>query len=205
MRCLFKVGAVMACVAAVGLWTTQVSAAIVYTVDATSSSVSAHNSGDGLLIETSIVVPNGYGFLLNGVGDTHTFDFFRIWTDETWVNADDTVPKPISATLAFSQPPSDGTVAGETVGLSVFSGFYQAGQVTWTAPTLVNVPGGYQYQITLSDEVFNEGLFWLGLGHKGATVTATIEQIAVPLPAAAWAGITLLAMCAAGKLRRRTA
>lgn len=204
MRYFFRGAMLVACVAALSMWATHASAAVVYVVDATSSSVTAHSSGDGLLIETSIIVADGYNFMLNGVGDTHTFDFFRIWTDETWVNADDTTPKPISATLAFSQPPSDGTVSGQTVGISVFAGYYQAGQVTWSGSALVNAPDGYQYQITLSDETFDEGLLWLGLGKCGGTVTATIEQIVVPLPAAAWAGLTVLCLLGAGRVRRRS-
>ncbi|MCC7147452.1 MAG: hypothetical protein IT443_13490 [Phycisphaeraceae bacterium] len=180
-------------------------AGTVYQVDKANSSVSAHNSGDGLLINTSIIVPNGYSFVLNNVGDTHTFNFFKIWTTEDWVNdGEDTVAKPIFATLAFSQPLSSGTVNGDTVGVTVgMGGFYQAGKVTWNGPVYVDTASG-KYKITLSDEVFNEGKFWTGPGKGKGIVEATIEQITIiPLPAAVWGGMALLSMLGAGKIIRR--
>lgn len=177
---------------------TSVQAATVYNVDVGNSSISAHTSGPGLLIGSSIIVPEGYSFSLDGVGDSHTFAFFRIWTNEDWVNVgEDTVAKPITATLAFSIPLASGTVDGSTVGLSVgVGGFYQAGKVTWNGPTIVDASSG-QFQISLSDEVFNEGAFWSGPGCRGATVQATVSQISVvPLPTAAASGLLVFGLAA---------
>jgi hypothetical protein len=179
-------------------------AATLYVVDAGASSVSAHGAGDGLLLGTNVLVADGYSFSLDFVGDTHTFNFFKVWTPESWVNeGEDTTAKPITATLAFSTPASAGTVSGESAGLNIFAGFYQAGQITWNGPTYVSAATG-DYKITLSDVTFGESFWWDGPSSKGAKVKATIEQISeagaggpqivVPLPAAVWGGLALMGM-----------
>lgn len=194
---MFRGRTVWVCLAVMSL-AASLQATTVYNVDVDHSSVSAHSSGPGLLIGTSIIVPDGYSFSLDNVGDSHTFGFFRIWTTEDWVNpGEDTVAKPITATLAFSIPLASGTVDGSTVGLRVgVGGYYQAGKVTWNGPTIVDCESG-QFQISLSDEVFNEGVLWGGLGCKGATVEATVSQISVvPVPTAAASGLLVLGLAA---------
>lgn len=197
------IGVVMAML---GLFTASAQGGTVYVVDAGASSATVHNSGNGLLLDAAIVVPDGLTFELNGVGDSETFTFLKVWSPEDWVNVgEDTEPKPISATLAFSSPASSGTVAGESVGLSTavfgIDGFYQAGQITWGGPVQVDVSTG-TYEIALNDVTFGESLFWLGLkgcGYVDATVTQLTvgggsgdPQIIVPLPTAVWSGLILI-------------
>ena len=119
----------------------------------------------------------GTNFILDD-GQSFTFSFFDIWTDETHVNPDDTVPQNITATLDFFVPSVDPSIGGNTVGTSIFYGIIQYGQVTWNGPAIVTIPGDRQFSVTLSDEHFNFGFFGLNEGEKyGATVEATVEQI----------------------------
>jgi hypothetical protein len=150
--------------------------ALSYTVSG--GSVSA-NSGDGLIINTSLALPQvPFSFSLDD-GQSETFAFFNIWTPETTVNADDRIARDISATLTFSDPLTNATVDGLTFGGSILFGLLQWGQVVWETPApQFTAPDGRIFKVTLSDEVFNLGLFGLNEGWcYGATVKATIKQI----------------------------
>ncbi len=214
------VGAVMVMV---GFLAASAQAGTVYIVNAGASSLTVHNAGDGLLLGAAVVVADGYSFDLSGVGDSATFTFAKVWTPETWVNlGEDTQPKAISATLAFTAPASAGTVTGESVGVSqdIFGieGFYQAGKITWGGPTYVDAPTG-QYKITLNDVTFGEGAFWTGLNpHDKAWICATVEQmsittgdpgngdpqIIVPLPTAIWSGLVLMGVVVGRRMIRKS-
>lgn len=157
-------------------------------------SVSAFNETPGNLgldISTSNIAAQPLNFNLN-VGQQTTIDLFRIWTDETSLNADDTNAKPISVLFSFSAPPPPfgGPVGGATDGNTVF--FASWGSVDWSGPVDVafGALGDGLLRITLSDETFNGGLglsFTPGSAH-GATVEATFELVRdatqVPEPAA---------------------
>ena len=66
------------------------------------------NQGDGLIVNTSLSLPST-PFTFNLIdGQSETFSFFKIWTEETTVNPDDEAGKSISATLYFSDPPYPG-------------------------------------------------------------------------------------------------
>jgi hypothetical protein len=149
-------------------------------------SVDAHDSGNGLLIETNLLNGGNLNFNLNSVGQSHTTNLFTIWTDETDVGWDDKTPRPITATFNFTSPVGTGSVGGSTVGQSVFYGIIQAGSVTWN-PATFNL-GNYVLSVVLSNEIFNLGFFGLHEGQKwGATVagTFTLTSVsAVPLPPA---------------------
>ncbi len=150
----------------------------------TGSTVTANTTDPGLIIGTSLSAGlPAVAFTLND-GQSSTFAFFNIWTDESSVNAgEDTVPKTISAYLDFAIPsPNSGTTTtGETYGVrSGLLGFYQNGQLTWDGPVMVTA-ADRTFEISLSDEVFNAGEFW-GLGCKGATVEATVTQRSSSVP-----------------------
>jgi hypothetical protein len=135
------------------------------------------NQDDGLIINTSLSLPSTpYTFYLSD-DQSNTFNFFKIWTDETTVNPDDKVSQSISATLYFTDPLTNATVNGLTVGGSILWGLTQWGEVTWTNPSPITVDGR-TFQVTLSNEVFNLGAFGLNEGlYYGATVEATVKQI----------------------------
>jgi hypothetical protein len=115
-------------------------------------------------------------------GQSFTFRFFDIWTDETTVNDDDTFARPISATLNFSVPDFYAEIGGDTVGIN-FLGIIQAGQVIWDDPAPTFTAGDRKFTIDLSNETFNLGLFGLSGGqHFGASVDATVTQVSSYAP-----------------------
>jgi len=143
---------------------------------------------------------SGLGFSLND-GDSITFPFFDIWTPEGSIQGDDLAHVPISATLNFSLPSIGANLSGVTFGGSII--LFQWGKVEWGAPVTVTA-GGREFEVSLSDEVFNFGFF--GLGKQGATVNATVRQISSRVPDG---GSTLLMLggalsLAAIALRSRT-
>lgn len=162
--------------------------------------VSAHTSGNGLLINTFAL--GGGSFTTPDIieGGTHSFNLFQIWTNEGEVNSDDLVAKPISVQFSFTAPPPPfgGTVNGDTFAVS---GIIESGKVTWDGPLTLNYPGGGDgaLRITLSNETFNSGLFGLheGSGH-GAKVTASFKNVSDPTPAPEPASLAVLGLGLAG-------
>ena len=121
----------------------------------------------------------GKSFSLND-GQSATFDFFKIWTDESAVNADDKEQKSFSASLNFSDPFSTASLGGITFGGTTWYGVDYA-KLTWNSgPAMVSV-NGLTYSVSLNDVIFNAGLN-LGLTgmNNGAMVQATVKQISVP-------------------------
>ena len=110
-------------------------------------------------------------------GQSTTFDFFKIWTDETSVNPDDTQKKSISASLNFTNPFSSAELGGVTFGGSTWYGV-ESGKLVWNSgPARVTI-GGLTYSVALSDVTFNTGILDLNEGAKyGAMVKATVKQI----------------------------
>lgn len=184
------------------------------------SSVRA-NSGEGLTIKTALS-PSlaSRSFRLND-GQSTSFRFFDIWTEEGRVDADDRTARSITATLRFSDPLSEANVDGNTMGVSL-KGILQFGLVTWNAPAVVSV-ADRKFKVNLTDAAFNWGLFGLNEGQRyGASIYATVTQlestvvtpppppppspVLTPLPSAAWGGLVLLGgIFAAHKIRRRIA
>jgi hypothetical protein len=176
-----------------------------------SYTVNVQSADPGLVLHWSPIAP-GLNFNLPTVGASADFDLFSLWTDEGSVEADDLVPKPISAVFSFTLPSIfGGAVNGETVGQSVFFGLFQDGRVTWNdgGDALLNFAGGGQLLAHLDDAVFNGGFLGLDEGvSDGANIHATFTLVksAVPEPAA-WAMMIMgMAMIGAGlRLRRRAA
>lgn len=168
--------------------------------------VTANSSDPGLVVQTSNSQPS-LNFNLN-VGDSTTFDLFDIWTDETYVNADDTVAKPISVAFSFTNPDLfGGNVDGSTVGQSVLFGLIQYGQLTWDNggnATLDFWGGGGKLGVHLDDVIFNKGFFGLKEGEShGGTVEATFTLSAIPEPATWLTMIAGFGMIGAAMRRRR--
>lgn len=171
-------------------------------------SVDANASDPGLVVG---VYPGAGTFSADlEVGESFTGKLFRIWTDETTVNADDRVATPISVSFGFTSPDIfGGVVTGETVGRS-FLGIIQHGELTWDAPLTLNFGAGGSGQVTLAlaDAMFNTGLFGLSDGKKwGADVygTLTYNVSPVPLPAALPLLLGGIALIGAVSRRRQTA
>jgi hypothetical protein len=139
------------------------------------SSVSGNLSYPDLVIKYTLVAGlKDVAFSLND-GQNYTFDFLKIWTDETDVSIwEDTAKKPITVSLDFSTPDESLYLYGDTYGIN---GFWRWGQVSWDGPVTLTLTDR-TFKVSLSDEQFNEGLFGLDEGEKyGAVVQATVKQI----------------------------
>jgi PEP-CTERM motif len=142
--------------------------------------IDAQSSDPGLVLYTQHVA--GTPTFELGLNDSATFDLFKIWTQETTVNADDRIAHNIQVDFTFDPPPSSGVVNGNTFGVTIL-GIVQFGMVVWNQPAVVNFgPGDSgQYTFALSNETFNEGFFGLDEGrHNGATVQATLTYTQEP-------------------------
>lgn len=138
------------------------------------SDLDVNDSDPGLVLQYSLAAPHG-SFTLDD-GQSETFAFAEIWTDETFVNADDLVSKSVSATIIFNPPLFDATIPGLSAGVT-FSGVIQAGVLLWNSPQTF-ILSDRTFQLELSNAVFNLGLFGLTSGEKcGAEVYATVTQL----------------------------
>lgn len=141
----------------------------------TGSSVTAHTSGPGLLVTTTLV-----GGLANVAftiddGQSSTFNFFRIAANESDVGADDTVPRSITAYLDFDAPDVTAEIGGDTFGRRVgFLGLTHQGRVEWDGPQLVSV-GDRTFSVSLNDATFGSG--FLGLSSDRGLIRATVTQV----------------------------
>jgi hypothetical protein len=139
----------------------------------TGSSVTANTSSDGLQIRTELVSGlSSQLFTLND-GQSYTFNFFRIWTDERTVDYDDKALRTITARLDFDVPDINAQVQGVTL-----SGIYMGcsgGGVLWNDPVTVAI-GTRVFTVNLSNAYFDLG-YNGALGDSPATITATIKQI----------------------------
>ena len=178
----------------------------------TGSSVTANTSvNDGLAIRTELASGlSSQLFTLND-GQSHTFNFFKIWTDETAVDADDWVPRTITARLDFESPDVTAQVQGITFSATLLG--HSGGGVLWNDALVWND----SVTVSLADRVFkvtlNDAYFDLaqgGLGNSPAIITATVKQIssggitAVP-DAGSTVALLGAALGAMAMLRRKTA
>lgn len=149
--------------------------------------VNLDDADPGLVVNSSDVADKPFSFDLSA-GESEIFTLFQIGTDESAVNGDDEVPRPISVDFSFTLPEVttgsvSGTTSGETEPDPLFgvSDFYQRGVLNWGSP-LELVFGALSdglLRISLSDTEFNEGAFW-GLGDHGADVIAKVEVVSEP-------------------------
>lgn len=171
--------------------------------------VTAHSSGDGLLIQTTKIADLSVPFDLEIGGPSKTFNtLFKIGADETTVNVeDDLAAMPINVTFSFAQPSLfNGSVDGTTAGQRILAGFIQNGRLDWDNNGIATFgfgKGGL-LQVALTDDViFSSGI--LGLSHKEAKVGATftlLQDSAVPEPAS-WAMLIAGFGMVGGAMRQR--
>lgn len=128
------------------------------------------------------------GFRLEdmAVGESRSFYFATIGTNENWINRDDIFPGQVNATIDFVEPNVSPAVGGLSVGFSGFFWFSQGWNLFWRDPVNVEADG-VDFDIELED-VGYMSWFWQGPdGTADVTATITLNSLeAVPVPAAAW-------------------
>lgn len=144
-----------------------------------SMNVDLHNSDPGLVLGWEQIQSTPVSFDLNNVGDHYSAELFKITTDETAVNPDDTVPYPITATFNFTDPSVTADDSGNTYGSTAFFGLINLANVTWNDPVYFDFGNTGQFSVNLSDETF----FLLnGCGSADICGTFTLTQADTPVP-----------------------
>lgn len=173
-----------------------------------------HNTSDpGLIINTKAINSN-FSFDLDQ-GQSTSVQLFKIFTNETSVNADDLASKVIDVEFAFTAPDAfgggvSGTTSGQTAPLLFLQGFFQDGVVTWAnnGNAVLDFGNGGELGVHLNDATFNSGgFFGLDGGKKfAATITADFTELkaasAVPEPAT-WATM-MVGLFGVGAVLRRS-
>jgi hypothetical protein len=191
MKKTILTGALLA-MAGVGLMAGSALATPVQFEMGSSSYIDVTDTDDGLIMWANVYnsVQN-QSFALN-VGESYTFLFSMLGTQEDWVNADDKDPQGITAYLDFDIPTnSNEDVDGHTVGYSsagwsfVPEGRIQGWTVTWEVPVSVVLSDGTAFDIVLNDTGFERG-WWQGpdgyCGNAYADVFAKVTLTSAPVP-----------------------
>jgi hypothetical protein len=133
-----------------------------------------NTSDPGLVLWSRDVLPDGYQFTLNTVGQSTTVNLFQIGTRETQLNWDDLVPETINVSFAFSSPPPpfDTEADGITGAFQWGSATNPFGYVVWDNPLLVAFGTTGLLGITLEHETFSLP----GSAYVSATFTLLSED-----------------------------
>jgi len=139
---------------------------------------------------------NGFRLEDMAVGESRSFYFATIGTNENWINLDDIFPGRVNATVDFVEPNVSPAVGGLSVGFSGIFWFSQGWNLFWRDPVNVEIDG-VDFDIELED-VGYMSWFWQGPdGTADVTATLTLNSLqAVPIPGAVWllgAGLVCLA------------
>jgi hypothetical protein len=149
---------------------------------------------------------NPFSFAIED-GQMKKFKIAKLWTDETWVNADDKVPQDIALNVNITSPFADsGRVEGTTKGKSIAFGLLQWGKLKWDDPLTFKDDEFGTLTVALSGGKFNKGLFGLCPGEcKGLNVHAKVSYHGQPAPVPLPASLVLLlsAVGAIGLFGRR--
>lgn len=141
-------------------------------------------------------------FELAAVGDSFSLDLFVVRTLQTAVAADDFVAQAFALVFDFGQGTATvtGTSYAETDGTDVW------GVLDFDGPVTIALGNAQALVITLADVVFNVGTGGFTPGKaNGATVSATFELAAVPLPASLPLGLGAIGLLGLIARRRKAA
>ncbi len=115
------------------------------------------------------------------VGESNTFQFATIGTEEEWVNNDDLDPGYLEAQVDFDNPDILESIGGQSIGfIRGLWGYSQGWTLSWEDPVTVNFSGGGQFTLALSD-VGHESWWWQG-PEGTADVWATVTYDTAPVP-----------------------
>ena len=144
------------------------------------STVGGDAMTDPGLVMWAVVNPNLDFEIFNlAEGESHTFDFATIGTNEVSVDLDDWQGKTIVASVDFDNPDLIEDVNGTSFGWS-FLGFVQGFEIVWEDLTPISFGNGGEFSLTLSDASF-AGLF-SPQGSVNITATVTLNTEPVPEP-----------------------
>lgn len=180
------------------------------------------NADPGLVLQVQPINPT-FNFALSPDDpntaqneELKTLSLFKLYTNETSVNADDLIASPIKLTFNFSAPTPNTVdpITGVTSGYSEFFGYIQGGKLTWAnnGVTQLHFGNGLTGLMTIkvNGGEYNEGGFWStdeGIS-EALTVKAKFDwdrdATAVPEPAT-WALMLGGFGLAGTALRRRRA
>lgn len=155
-----------------------------------------YEMGNGSWIDTSAtakalemtgIVANGVSGLtydLN-IGESKTFFFAKIGTNETWINnPDDLISSTVTAYIDFANPNITAAVGGKSIGFTAYFEFIQGWTLVWNDPVYVNFGNGGKFMIELSDATY-KSCFWQGpdgFDCVTAKVTHLENSTSVPEP-----------------------
>lgn len=184
------------------------------TYDVGGGSVTANSSDNGLAIKTQMAAGLSDHLFTLQDGQSYTFNFFNIWTDEPTVEWDDMIPKTITAKLDFADPIVSAEIPGITFSATLLG--HSGGGVLWNEALIWNDSvtvslGDRVFKVTLNDAFFDVAKGGLGNDPAtGAMITATVKQISssgsLAVPDAGSTVVMLgVGLGAMAVLRRRTA
>ena len=154
----------------------------------------------GLVVRTD-PTSNHFAFDLDD-GRSKSLNLFRIWTDETSIQADDKVPNDLSVGFSVNgaNGPLTGSVAGHSQWFSIFN--TQFGSLTFGGPIDLDVGTGILSVALKGVDEFNKGLYGLKKGEKyGGEVSADFsyrENSPAPVPLPAGLGLIVAGLGALG-------
>ncbi len=144
-----------------------------------SSYIDVSDTADGLIMWANVYDSVQNESFSLSEGESYTFKYSMLGTNETWINDDDKVAQNITAWLDFDIPTDNNEdVEGVTVGYAHgIWDFTQGWTVSWDDPVSVALGNGIAFTIELNDTGFESG-FWSGpdglCGNAYADVYATV-------------------------------
>ena len=119
------------------------------------------------------------------VGQSRTFTLGKIGTIEPKIDADDLIPKTITARFYFDSPSLPGQpidIYGTVVGRTSSTGFLQGWKVTWEGTKDVDFGDGGKFTLSLNNINFIS-LFWKGpAGERDVTARLHLNSSPNPVP-----------------------
>ncbi|MEW6264863.1 MAG: VPLPA-CTERM sorting domain-containing protein [Thermodesulfobacteriota bacterium] len=120
-------------------------------------------------------------------GESVSFWFATLWTNEDFVNDDDRVPQAINAYVDFDNPDLVAHLQGSTVAFTAWWGFQDGWSLTWNGSQTISFGSGGQFTISLSNV---RTIDWAICDPVGTSAniyaTLTLNSTPVPLPGAVW-------------------
>lgn len=118
-----------------------------------SYTVTARSADPGLVVSTTPLSPQPFGFALTNIGDTLTTGLFVLGSREVWTNPDDWIRYPITVAFDLAVPPQSfgGSVSGDAGAAWFLLSF---GYAKWDGPALLPFGNSGLLSVSLEDVAF---------------------------------------------------